>query len=81
MILEAANEGAQSLPSRILDAQRVNEESVTRSDLLTVSDSGSEDEIQTNSAEMKPTTKTSNTHSRANLPPPEADLLLARLAL
>ena len=44
MILEAANEGAQSLPSRILDAQRVNEESVTRNDLLTVSDSDSEDE-------------------------------------
>ena len=44
MIVEAANEGAQSLPSRVSNAQRIHEKSVSNGDILAVLDSSSEDD-------------------------------------
>jgi Leucine-rich repeat (LRR) protein len=67
MIVEAAKEGAQSLPSRVSEAQRINEGSVARSDILAVSDDSSEDEVT--AAEFKSISKSSIKQNKMLLPP------------
>jgi hypothetical protein len=70
MIVEAANEGAQSLPSRVSNAQRIHEKSASNGDILAILDSSSEDDAPT--AELKPSSNESSRQSNSVLPPPAA---------
>jgi hypothetical protein len=71
VIVEAANEGAQSLPSRLSDAQRIHEGSVANVDMFAVSDESSQDEAAV--AEGKPSSNESNRRGKTRIVPVEKD--------